>query len=314
MTSLSPRARTVSLALGVAIAAGGTAAWMIRRPTAPPVVLDLPASEDAGVIAWCAPGLEPIAGGGCFAPARVPTSSPQLIVYLHGRYERSATADEMDRQRRLAERATAHGYSVLALRGQVGECITSPELATWYCWPSNEHTAHDAASFVEGWKSALGAVERRIGPGIKRFVLGFSNGAFFAGLLAVGGYFDATAFAIANGGTVEPVHPARGKPPVLLLSADSDESQAGMIQFDTELTREGWPHEVYARAGGHALLDQDIDAVVTFFTRCQREALPLSPPLTTHRPQPHLAAAVTTPKSAIDDDAGPAVPAVSDED
>jgi predicted esterase len=280
------RVRTVSLGLGVVLAGGGTAGWEMRAQGVQSVIVEAAIDENAGIVSWCAPGLEPIAGGGCFAPARAPASPPQLIVYLHGRYERSATSDEMDRQRRLAERATAHGYAVLALRGQVGECLTSPTLATWYCWPSNERTAHDAPSFVDAWRPAIAAAERRTGPDARRFVLGFSNGAFFAGLLAVGGYFDATAFAVANGGTVEPVHAAAGKPPVLLLSADSDESQEGMIRFDAELTREGWPHEVYARAGGHALLDQDIDAVITFFSRSQHEALPLFPPLSTHRPQP----------------------------
>lgn len=284
------------LGITAAIAIGGAAWWFARTPGAPPVAPAV--DEDAGVIPWCAPGLEPIAGEGCFAAARVPTSPPQLIVYLHGRYERSAVSDELDRQHRLAARATAHGFSVLALRGRIGECtVTSPDLVTWYCWPSNEHTAHDARPFVDAWAPALHAAERRAGPGAKRFVLGFSNGAFFAGLLAVGGFFDASAFAVANGGTVEPVHAAGRKPPMLLLSADSDESQDGMIQFDAELTREAWPHEVYARAGGHALLDPDIEAVLTFFTRSQHEALPLSPPLTTHRPHPH-------PRDVVSEDSG----------
>jgi predicted esterase len=195
----------------------------------------------------------------------------------------------MDRQHRVAERATAHGFAVLALRGKVGECITSPELATWFCWPSNEHTASDAPAFVASWAPALRAAEQRTGAGGKRFVLGFSNGAYFSGLLAVGAHFGASAFAVANGGTVEPVHAAGAKPPIILLSADSDESQPGMIQFDAELTREQWPHEVYARAGGHALQNEDIDAVLSFFVRSQVEKVPLSPPITTHRPQPHVA-------------------------
>ncbi len=281
--------RTIVLAGVVLALVGGGAAWYASRaPTAsePGAVVD---AEDAGVVAWCAPGLEAIAGGGCFAPARGGASPSPLLIYLHGRYDLAGTRDEMDRQHRVAERATARGFAVLALHGKIGECVTSPELATWFCWPSNEHTASDAPAFVAAWAPALRAAERRTGAGAKRFVLGFSNGAYFAGLLAVGAHFEASAFAVANGGTVEPVHAAGAKPPVLLLSADSDESQPGMIHFDAELTRERWPHEVYARPGAHALQNEDIDAVVSFFLRSQTEKLPLSPPLTTHRPTPHVA-------------------------
>src|SRR5258708_6026502 len=65
---------------------------------------------------WCAPGSEPIVGGGCLAPSARPRQP--LIVYLHGRYARDLAGDEIDRQRRLAVRATSRGFAVLALRGR----------------------------------------------------------------------------------------------------------------------------------------------------------------------------------------------------
>ncbi len=100
------------------------------------------------------------------------------------------------------------------------------------------------------------------------------------GLLA----FD--ALVVAHGGPVEPVHAFRGTPPLLLLSADDDVAQDEMIRFDDELTREHWAHDSYARAGGHGLTDEDIDAALTFFSRA-REALPLQPPLALHRATRH---------------------------
>src|SRR5262249_46777228 len=138
--------------------------------------------------------------------------------------------------------ATARGFAVLALRGRLGECNARPELATWYCWPSNERTAHDAPDFVAAWGPALREAERRSGG--PRMVLGFSNGAFFAGLLAVRAHFEAAAFVVAHGGPVEPVRAAGAKPPLLLMSADEDVSTEGMMRFDTLLAREAWPHEV----------------------------------------------------------------------
>ncbi|MDP9152110.1 MAG: hypothetical protein M3O36_19470, partial [Myxococcota bacterium] len=202
----------------------------------------------------------------------------------HGRYAADASADEVDRQRRLALRATPRGFSVLALRGRLGTC-TAPELAGWYCWPSNERNAAAAEDFVSSWGRALSAARDRAGAR-STVLLGFSNGGYFAGLIASRALVEAEAVVVAHGGPVEPVRARAGAPPLLLLSADDDVAQDEMIRFDEELAREGWPHDSYARLGGHALTDEDIDAALAFFER-KGERLPLSPPLLLHRPVRH---------------------------
>jgi len=182
-------------------------------------------------------------------------------------------------------RAGALGFAVLALRGRLDQC-TAPELATWYCWPSNETNADAGAEFVGGWAASLAAAQERAGsPG--RFLLGFSNGGYFAGLIATRGLLDVDAVVVAHGGPVEPVHALRAAPPLLLLSADDDVAQDEMIRFDEELSREHWAHDGYARGGGHGLTDGDIDAALTFFSRA-RETLPLDPPLPLHRAVRHV--------------------------
>jgi dienelactone hydrolase len=252
-----------------------------HSPTDPEVAPE--EEEDAGAIAWCADGLSPINGNGCFASPEGATKDTPLIVYLHGIYDQRADADEMDRQRRVAKLATQRGFAVLALRGLEGGCSPDPEFATKWCWPSNERTASRGPDTVNEWKPALRAAGRSAGG--RRYVLGFSNGGFFAGLLAVRAWFDAEAFVVANAGPVEPVHALGPMPPLLLMSADDDASQDGMMRLDDELTREGWLHENYARAGIHELTDDEIDAALTFFVRLRNEKLPFSPPLSSHRPR-----------------------------
>jgi predicted esterase len=255
------------------------------RPSPPvPAQPETVAEEDAGVIEWCAEGLVPIHGGGCFAsPPGEEAKRAPLIVYLHGIYDEHADAEELDRQHRVAKRATARGFAVLALRGVLGGCSMEPDLATKFCWPSNERTAARGPETVGEWTPALRAAAR-LGASGPRYVLGFSNGGFFSGLLAVRGWFDATAFVIASGGPVEPVHALGAKRPLLLMSADDDPAQDGMMHLDDELTREGWLHESYWGAGAHQLTDPEVDAALTFFVRLRDEKLPLDPPLSTHRP------------------------------
>jgi dienelactone hydrolase len=232
---------------------------------------DAPLSEDevpdAATLAWCAPGLEPVAGEGCFAAPAGAGPWP-LIVYLHGIFEPTAASDEVDRQARIAAHGIAAGFAVLALRGHVGQC-SAAEYATRICWPSNERNMDAGPSYVGEWRAPLAAA-RRAGATGEHYVLGFSNGGYFSGLLAEREWFSARAFVVARGGPVEPVKATGTTPPILLTLSPDDPSHDEMVKLDEELTRESWPHEVFVSQGGHALPDADIDAAIAFFTRIRR--------------------------------------------
>jgi predicted esterase len=237
----------------------------------------------------CAEGLESIAGGGCYAAPERATGKLPLLIYLHGLIEKGPLEEEeRDRQRRVARRGTERGFAVLALRGARGACASAPLRSPLVCWPSNEWTADRGAGFVQAWEPALRAASE-LHPFDAQYVLGFSNGGYFAGLVAERALYDAQAFVVAHAGPVEPVKALGNKPPILLMSADDDVSQEEMVRLDEELSLDGWPHDHYVREGGHALPDSDIDAALTFFERTRTETVPLRPPLSTRRPRAHLA-------------------------
>lgn len=290
----------VALAVAAPLVAGlyVVRAWGSREPgDSHPLVEPAPSTPVPEALAdWCTAGYEPVPGGCLAVPSR---AQAPLLIYLHGRYPSDQAAEEMDRQRRVAARFTRNGYAVLALRGRLGGCGAA-ELSTWYCWPSNERTIGTAGDVVAGWRGALDAAENRVHPE-RRFVLGFSNGGYFAVLLASRGLLQADAYVIAHAGPVDPVGAERGTPPVLLLSADDDVAQEDMLRLDAELTKGRWPHDSYARAGVHGLTDQDVDATLAFIGR-SAEPLPLDPALAgLHRPSHHP------------HDAGVSAPATSDE-
>lgn len=278
-----------AVALGVAAVMAGVVlrgrAWRDSLPRGETTMPD-----PAAIVEWCAEGLVAIAGGGCFAPPR-PTSGaepapPTLLVYLHGRYAPESAAEELERQARVARHGTARGYAVLALRGMQGQC-TDPLLATWWCWPSNERNAADGRAFVARWKNALDEAERRAGNG-RRVLLGFSNGGYFAALIASRALVPFDAVAIAHAGPVEPMHPVGKTPPMFLVDADDDPSSPEILRLDGDLTRESWPHAMVIREGGHALPDWDVEMCLTFFDRSRTERFPLVPPLAPPRPpRPH---------------------------
>jgi predicted esterase len=254
-------------------------------------------SEEAPIVEWCAAGLEAIPGGGCYAAPEDRGSPRPLVIYLHGIFEKGPLEDqELERQARVARKGVAAGFAVVALRGALGACGIAPERATTMCWPSNERTAYRGASFVAGWHPALQAAAERH-PFSQRYILGFSNGGYFAGLIAVRALFDADAFVVAHAGPVEPVKPLGSMPPLLLLSADSDLSQESMVRFDDELASVHWPHEHHVRDGGHELPDSDIEAALTFFTRTRTETPPFQPSMSTRIPRARQADAAAPPEA-----------------
>ena len=273
----------VAIAIGV-LAVSAVIFLRERSPGPRPAMAR--ARPDAAVVDWCAPGLEAIAGGGCFALGREANQARALLVYLHGRYSPETESDELERQARVARLAAARGYSVLALRGMQGQC-TDAQLATWWCWPSNERNATDGAAFVARWADALGEAERRARPA-RRVLLGFSNGGYFAALIASRALAPFDAVTIAHAGPVSPMTPLGKKPPILLIDADDDPSSPEILRLDGDLTREAWPHAMVIREGGHALPEWDIEMALTFFDRARTEAFPLTPPLAPpRRPNPH---------------------------
>ena len=133
----------------------------------------------------------------------------------------------------------------------------------------------------------IARARERVGAG-PNVLLGFSNGGYFAELIAKRALARFDAVAIAHAGPIN-VEPARREtPPILLVTADDDVSDVDMMQLDDELTRTKWPHALVAREGGHALPDWDIDSSLTFFDRARKEKLPLWPPLATRSVRPRV--------------------------
>jgi predicted esterase len=225
----------------------------------------------------CAKELSALTDDACFAGPASAAKPTTLIVYLHGRYAPSAESEELDRQGRVARLATTRGFGVVAVRGAQGECLND-DMKDWFCWPSNERNAADGATFVSGRiRPAVEAAHARLGSG-PDVLLGFSNGGYFATLIAKRALASFEAVVVAHAGPVAGEVVGRTVP-MLLITADDDLSDPDMRRLDAELASLGWPHALVGREGTHGLPDWDIDVALTFFTRLKTETLPLDPPL-----------------------------------
>jgi poly(3-hydroxybutyrate) depolymerase len=214
---------------------------------------------------WCPEGFEVGPQDTCFAVPETTTKDTPIIVYLHGMYAGHGSAEEWA----LVRSVVAKGFAVVVPRGKRGLCAWKEELKDHFCWPQETEDPQAFKNVVAEWDRVLWQVDAIMEGGAhKRYVLGYSNGGFFAEYLAAHALFPAQAYAIVNGGPLGPaVKPAKAVP-MLLVAADGDPDQAPkMKELHEGFSKLGWLHAFCTRPGPHPLAAQDVDVSVRFFKR-----------------------------------------------
>ncbi len=215
---------------------------------------------------WCPEGFEPGFGDTCFALPAGRGVGMGVILYLHGMYQGHGS----DHEWAMVRSATAHGFAVMLPRGHRGLCDWKPDLRGHFCWPGGGAIADETEmkSLVSDWDRTLWQIDELLEGGPhRRYVLAFSNGAFFAAHLVRRGLFRADGWALVSGGSPgEEPATSKVRPPVLLLSAAEDAEQGPRLKaLGQQLAGEKWPVTQCSRSGGHVLSGDDVDAALRFF-------------------------------------------------
>jgi poly(3-hydroxybutyrate) depolymerase len=244
------------------------AACKAAKPTEPPP--NLASSES-----WCPDGFEVGPQDTCFAIPEAHGKDTPVLVYLHGMYAGHGSAEEW----KLVHTAAQRGFAVVIPRGKRGLCAWKAELKDHFCWPQEAEDPHAFKTVVADWERVLWQVDALLEGGThNRYVLGFSNGGYFASYLATHGMFNAHAYAIVNAGPLAPPPKPEKAVPILLVSARDDTDQAPkMKELHDSLSKAGWAHAFCARPGVHALAADDVDAALKFFKHDQEGSLKPQP-------------------------------------
>lgn len=218
----------------------------------------------------CAPGFTQVAPDGC---AALPAGRADgVVLFLHGLYPPGAPDEELAAEEALGRSAVAHRLALYAPRGAVGLCSWADDVRDKLCWPSGRGQEAEARKIAQALAPAIDEVARRAGGPARRYLLGFSNGGFFAALIAGEGLLPFDAAAILHGGGAEPstFDPQRPRP-ILLVTAEGDPWQGPkMHALDERLARAGWPHRLVVRPGPHRLAPEDAAAALDFFAEQKR--------------------------------------------
>jgi predicted esterase len=220
---------------------------------------------------WCAPELETLPGGVCFSAAPESAERRTLVIFLHGVIE--PTSDwQHNQERGIARAGQRLGFASIMPRGRVG--IGSAKMRDWITWPTSA-TAQEKVEdeLVAEWTEAQAFLEKRDGePFDEVFVVGFSNGAYYASSLALRGRLDVDGYAVFAGGSAPDFLAKRGKSteqraPVFAGIAAKDSTAKDTRRLAKVLADLGWPHKSESRNVGHLIADAHLDHALTYLRK-----------------------------------------------
>lgn len=214
---------------------------------------------------WCPDGFEVGPSDTCFAIPEAHGKETPVLVYLHGMYKGHGSPEEWA----LVHGAVDKGFAVVIPRGRRGLCAWKAELADHFCWPQEADDPQPFKAVVREWERVLWQVDALMDGGThKRYVLAFSNGAFFGEYVEQHELFAADAWALVGGGPLETVVKPAVAPPTLLIAADGDEWQGPKTrELHEGFTKAGWSHAYCTRGGSHGLAKEDVEASLRFFKK-----------------------------------------------
>jgi predicted esterase len=216
---------------------------------------------------WCAPELEALASDVCWFEGPAPGGDRTVVLFLHGLIKPDSTW-QWSQQRALVRQAKRYGFSVLAPRGRRG---VGPGGMGSVAWPSAASQASVEPELLEEWKVARKAIEARRGkPFQETFMLGYSNGAYYASSLALRERLDVDGYALIAGGSSTPelrkaAKTAKVRVPIWVGIAMGDKTSATDSRtFGALLQGGGWPHKIHASSAGHEVGDRQVERALEY--------------------------------------------------
>ena len=261
------------IGIGILLCVGCVAASAVteaRGDDAPPDDMPMaPAGERER--AWCAPELISLSEGVCVVvPSRL-VEPREVVVFLHGVIKPDSDW-QFAQQRAVARAARTHGFVAVMPRGRRG--VGPSGMQQWWTWPTSA-AAQGAIEdeLITEWTMAERAVEAALGKSFeRRYLFGFSNGAYYASSLALRGRVVMDGYGIFAGGSsagylAQRAREVRDRSPIYVGFGNRDgEARGDAAKFAGVLAALHWPHRAVGRPRvGHTMTDSMVTEALEFF-------------------------------------------------
>ncbi len=227
------------------------------------------AAADESAKPWCAPEFETLPGDVCYHPdpkATDPktTARRTAVIFLHGLVPKGDDWQH-NQHRAILRGAKTHGFAVFAPKGREG---IRPKEPLTLAWPTSADAQrdHEAAILAE-WRAALDRIEERDGkPFDEVFVLGFSNGAYYTGSLAIRAPHPFDGYAVFAGGRAYgvPTPDRSRRAPVFVGICTKDSTAKDGQSLAATLRKNDWPFKAERRPAGHTMADKHLAHAIAF--------------------------------------------------
>lgn len=216
----------------------------------------------AAAEAWCRDDLVTLQGDVCYAPGPAPLAGERrtLVIFLHGLTD-EGSGWQLTMQEGMQRAGKALHFSMLAPRGRNG--LGPGRKQDVIAWPTSEDGRKEAEDEI--WaridRARAEAEAREAAPFEDVFVVGFSNGAYYASSLALRGRLaNVDGYAVIAGGSAATAPSAKGdaRKPVFIGVASKDTTAKKGRELDRALARAGWPHRTSEKKVGHVVSDDHL--------------------------------------------------------
>ncbi|WP_437873450.1 alpha/beta hydrolase [Sorangium sp. So ce363] len=211
---------------------------------------------------WCSAGWIGLDDHTCFHVPETALRGAPILYVLHGAMAPDSLP--VDLQATAAEAAEALGAVAVCPRGRPGLCTWDPSVETYSCWPTRRETVDAAApALLEEWMRAEALMERILGGTFGgRYVMGFSNGGYFASYVALEGLVAVDGAALVGAGRmlIEEHLFSEERPPIFIAVGELELAStiASAENLADVLTQHGWEHELVVHPGrGHEIHADD---------------------------------------------------------
>jgi predicted esterase len=222
-------------------------------------------------------------GDVCFAPlaADAAPSRRTVVIFLHGLLDDGA-GWQLGMQRGMAAAGRRLGFSVLAPRGRNG--LGPGRRVDQVGWPTSEalRAEHEDAMLAKIDRARLAAEASQGAPFDEVFLMGFSNGAYYAASLALRGrLLDVDGYALFAGGSAATRPSASGKArkPMFLGIASKDRTT---VKSGRELARAlrklRWPSRAVEAPVGHTVADKHLSGSIRWLRQQVGDPVNPAPP------------------------------------
>jgi poly(3-hydroxybutyrate) depolymerase len=219
---------------------------------------------------WCTKGWLGLDERTCFFAPESLASPPTILFFLHGMMPSDASPAAM--QAIAKQAAEAHGFVAVFPRGEQGLCSWDASVMDWYCWPTSRKTVDtSSAALIEAWGESEALLEGVLGVAFKRrYVLGFSNGGYYAAYIGLEGLLKADGVGVVAAGRSfvdESLMPPTSTPFYIAvgdLDTAAVKSSAGNLA--SVLDAHTWPNDHVVHGNrGHEIRADDFDGAAAIW-------------------------------------------------